>query len=676
MNLTTINYNAFGMPTSIKDPNNNTTTLMYENTGKPSELTKITDPLNNTFSIAYNNLGMPEKITDAKGNVTMYNYDATGRVTTVAEPLGGSTRYFYDNRGNLALLIDAKNNMIRYEYDDRDRITKMTDQLGRAETYTYYRGSEITPTTGDNLKSITDRKGQTRTYNQYDPMNRLKKITYQDNSFTEYTYDLAGRVDYINDSISGFIDPTYNDFGCTTCTGRGLDRISKETTPLGTIDYTYDKAGRRISMTVAGQNVVNYVYDNAGRMTSISQKIGNSTRTYPLTYDNASRRTSLQIPISTKNKFVTTTYGYDTANRLLSMLQQGPSATIENLLYEYDPNSNRTKYTRNAVQPTRTGVDSATYDDANEMLTFKPASSTQRNMAYDNNGNMRSVTNNCGTTNYAWNARNQLVGISGFTSACGALTASFKYDALGRRIEKTINGITTRYLYDGLDIIQEKNQSGAVTANYIRTLNIDEPLTRIKTDGTIRHYVTDALGSVIALTDDTGVVRTTYTYDPFGNATISGEVSDNPFQYTGRENDGTGLYYYRARYYNPDLQRFISEDPIGLTGGDVNYFAYVGNSPVNFTDPEGTNPIQWFMCGRYVDKYMKARAECLKEQKDDSVECYIEYDDKYGGVSDFSNNLNCICSKMGYDSNGYSECVKTYYKCIKPGIQFPPKPTR
>jgi RHS repeat-associated protein len=133
--------------------------------------------------------------------------------------------------------------------------------------------------------------------------------------------------------------------------------------------------------------------------------------------------------------------------------------------------------------------------------------------------------------------------------------------------------VTTRYLYDGLDIIQERNASGAVTANYIRTLNIDEPLTRIK--GTvIRHYVTDALGSVIGLTDDTGVLRTTYTYDPFGNVTVSGEASDNPFQYTGRENDGTGLYYYRARYYSPELQRFISEDPIGLEGGDVNFYLY------------------------------------------------------------------------------------------------------
>lgn len=209
-----------------------------------------------------------------------------------------------------------------------------------------------------------------------------------------------------------------------------------------------------------------------------------------------------------------------------------------------------------------------------------------KNMTYDNNGNLATVTNSCGTTTYTWDARNRLVGISGYKPDCTALTASFKYDAVGRRIEKTINGTTTKYLYDGLDIIQEKNQSGTVTANYIRTLSIDEPVTRV-TGSTVRHYVKDALGSIIALTDDTGVVKTTYRYDPFGNVSVTGEASDNPLQYTGRENDGTGLYYYRARYYSPELQRFISEDPIGLLGGDVNYFAYVGNNPVNFVDPLG-----------------------------------------------------------------------------------------
>ncbi len=219
------------------------------------------------------------------------------------------------------------------------------------------------------------------------------------------------------------------------------------------------------------------------------------------------------------------------------------------------------------------------------MLAFTPASSSAKNMIYDNNGNLSSVTNSCGMTTYTRDVRNRLVGISGYKSDCTTLTASFKYDAIGRRIEKTISGVNIKYLYDGLDVIQEIQ--GTSKTNYIRTLNIDEPLTRIKADGTIRHYVRDALGSIIALTDDSGVVKTTYTYDPFGNVTVSGEASDNPFQYTGRENDGTGLYYYRARYYSPDLQRFISEDPIGFNGGSINFFSYVNNDPVNETDPYG-----------------------------------------------------------------------------------------
>ena len=98
-------------------------------------------------------------------------------------------------------------------------------------------------------------------------------------------------------------------------------------------------------------------------------------------------------------------------------------------------------------------------------------------------------------------------------------------------------------------------------------------------------YHTDALGSVLALTDQTGTVQTSYRYDPFGNTTVTG-TSTNPFQYTGRENDGTGLYYYRARYYSPTLQRFLGEDPIGFESG-FNLYTYVDNSPVNYVDWDG-----------------------------------------------------------------------------------------
>lgn len=96
----------------------------------------------------------------------------------------------------------------------------------------------------------------------------------------------------------------------------------------------------------------------------------------------------------------------------------------------------------------------------------------------------------------------------------------------------------------------------------------------------------------MALTDGAGTVHTEYTYAPFGETTRTGTVATNPFQFTGRESDGTGLYYYRARYYHPILQRFMSEDPIGFAGGDVNLYAYVGDSPVNFVDPWGLDRLE------------------------------------------------------------------------------------
>ena len=247
----------------------------------------------------------------------------------------------------------------------------------------------------------------------------------------------------------------------------------------------------------------------------------------------------------------------------------------------YDANGNRITMNRPSVNlPLPNSVSNTSYNEANQMLSFN-----DKNIVYDNNGNMTSVTNTCGTTTYTWDVRNRLVGISGFNTDCSPLTASFKYDVLGSRIEKTINGVTTQYLYDGVDIIQEK-QNGTVTANYIRGLNIDEPLARI-TQNAVRLYMTDALGSVIALTDENGIVKTTYSYDPFGNTTVSGESSDNRFQFAGRENDGTSHLFERYRYYSLELLRYISQDPIGIAGGDVNYYVRVGNNPVNRIDPYG-----------------------------------------------------------------------------------------
>lgn len=235
----------------------------------------------------------------------------------------------------------------------------------------------------------------------------------------------------------------------------------------------------------------------------------------------------------------------------------------------YDATSNRVSLTRNngTASLLPNAVASAIYDAANEQTAFAGTTLT-----YDSNGNLT----NDGVNTYHWDARNRLIGISGGTSA------TFTYDALDRRIAKTINGATSTFQYDGADVVTE---SGTTNASYLSTLNIDEPIVRQTSTGN-EYYHADDLGSTLALTNDAGTVTTTYTYGPFGTTTING-TSTNPFQFTGRENDSNGLYYYRARYYSPSQSRFLSEDPLEFDAGDPNLYAYVFNNPTNFIDPTG-----------------------------------------------------------------------------------------
>jgi RHS repeat-associated protein len=213
-------------------------------------------------------------------------------------------------------------------------------------------------------------------------------------------------------------------------------------------------------------------------------------------------------------------------------------------------------------------VNLTAYDANNELTTWGTA-----NLFYDTNGNMTSD----GTHSYTWDARNRLKQID------LGNTASFTYDPFGRRATKSIVGTGTTFLYDGANPVQEVI-GGTNTANSLSG-GIDEVFQRTDSAGA-RSFLTDPLGSTLALTDSTGTVQTSYSFEPFGNTTVSGSAATNSFAYTGRELDATGLDFYRARYYNPQLQRFISEDPIGFNGG-INVYAYALDNPISFIDPLG-----------------------------------------------------------------------------------------
>ena len=547
-------YDSLGNLERVKDANNNETTYTSNAQGQPltvatpagttqfvyefGDLASVIDPMGNATNRGFDAIGRLQSMTSPLGLTTSYAYDNLNRMTGVTDPLNGLTQFGYDPNSNLLSVSDAKapSGVTAYTYDDRNRLQTRADPLLKSESYVY--------DAARNLTLFRDRKLQATTYT-YDALNRRTNATYADGSSTTYTYDKGNRLTQVNDSMAGLITRGYD----------GLDRLTSEQTPQGTVGYTYDNASRRATMTVPGQALISYTYDNANRLTQITQ--GSSIVQFG--YDTSNRRTSLTLPNG-----ILVEYTYDAASRITSITyKQNGTTLLGDLTYEYDKAGNRTKIGGSWA---RTGmpepITSTSYDANNRQLTFG-----DKTLAYDDNGNLQSITDSNGTTLYSWNARNQLVGISG-----PSVNANFMYDGAGRREKKTINGSLTEFLYDGVNPVQET--SGAtVLANVLAGLRMDEFFTGNDVGaGTNNSLLTDPLGSVLALADSAGAVQTEYTYEPFGKATATGILSTNPFQFTSRENDATGLYYYRNRYYHPGLQRFVSEDPIGFAGRDYNLY--------------------------------------------------------------------------------------------------------
>ena len=544
---TSIAYNAFGQPTSVTDAPGNRTSFAYDADGN---LITTTDAVGNRTQRAYDAVSRLSALTEPRGFTTQFGYDPLNRVTQITDALNGLTAFGYDPNGNLLSVTDANNQTTTYTYDTMDRLAIRKDALNRQETYGY--------DLNGNLNVFTDRKNQVGTFT-YDALNRRTRADYADGRFTTFAYDAMGRLISAMDALAGRIDFSYD----------VLDRLIQEISPQAAVAYAYDALGRRTTMTVSGLAPVTYQYDAASRLVQVAW----GSFVVTIGYDAAGRRISL-----TYSNGTSTSYTYDAASRVTSINHTFGLSTVEGLTYTYDAAGNRTGINRaNGPATLLPQPVTAAYDAANQLIQFNGLPVT-----HDANGNMTSD----GTNTYTWDARNRLIARTG-----PGLSESFVYDALGRRISKTINGVTTTFLYDGNDIIAEM-QGGAITAFYLRGLNIDEPFIRITATGN-EYYHTDALGSVLALTNDAGQVTTTYAYEPFGRTQITG-TSSNPFQFTGRENDQPvlsgvegGLYYYRGRYYSPGLQRFISADPIGLYGGDINFYAYVGNNPTTFIDLDG-----------------------------------------------------------------------------------------
>jgi RHS repeat-associated protein len=227
-------------------------------------------------------------------------------------------------------------------------------------------------------------------------------------------------------------------------------------------------------------------------------------------------------------------------------------------------------------------------------------------IAIDANGNTLSDPSG---KSYTWDFENRLT--QAVVPGTNGGTTTFKYDPFGRRIQKSGPLGTTNYLYDRKNILETTDQTGNELAHYADTLNVDEILSEF-ISGTTSFYERDGLGSVTSLSGSSGALANTYTYDSFGKLTASTGTLTSPFQYTGREFDSeTGVYYYRARYYDSAVGRFLSEDPIRFAGGG-DFYRYAFNDPTAFRDPLGLCPLSGSPKD-LIEKANDAFVQCVSE---------------------------------------------------------------
>ena len=513
------------------------TQYTYDSVGN---LVKTIENLNTTregkTENVYDNLGRIINSTDAESGTAKYEYDRLGNVSAQIDPNGGRTEYTYDNMGRLTETINPIGGTKTYTYDDVGQLASQKNARGQETTYEYYKNGWI--------KSFTDELGT-----------------------VSYTYDGNGNVLTVTDE-NGTITREYDN----------MNRVTKYTDFRGnTIEYSYDQLGNLVALTYPGGRVVRYTYYKTGNVKTVTDWDGKVTF---FEYDgNGSLTKTSRADGSVEERT------YDANGRLVTIVDKNGENVINQKVYSYDESGNVTEIS-SSDGTTMDGLTSSEmkYNENNQLIEYNG-----EEVKYDADGNMIYGPLNGKMAEFEYDCRNRLVSAGGI---------SYEYDAENNRISQTENGAKTEYVVDSnsssLTRILTAEKEGDTTyyiygIGLIAQENGNEYL--------IYHF--NNIGSTEAVTNIDGEIVETFDYGPYGEL-LSENKCGIMFLYNGElgvATDSNGLYYMRARYYNPEIKRFINQDV--MTGSIVNTptlnrYAYVNGNPISLNDPFGLSPfLNW-----------------------------------------------------------------------------------
>jgi RHS repeat-associated protein len=557
-------------------------------------------------------------VTDADSRVTTTTYDGADRVSLVTDPVLRQSLTTYDPAGNVLTEtrgLGTQNNAVYATYTygadneklsvyDANGATHITnyvyDGFNRPATTTYPDGSTESVTSYDansNIISRTNRADQVFGYT-YDALNRMATEVIPAYGSTSadtirYSYDLGGRTTELSGTDGRVIVSQYDTAGRVIHAKTIMPGFAETTT-----EYTLDANSNRTKLIWPDGYYATYTFDTLNRMSVVKDSTGVTLATY--TYDPYSRRTNLAYGAS-----ASMAYGYTAAGDLTSLTLAMAGTANDNAWTLGYSNAHQlaseaasiTAYKWQPACTTSPCTDAyATVNTLNQYPTVTPSGGSAQTQTFDGNGNLTGD----GTFVYSYDPKNRLV------SACkpdcsggSALVATYAYDPLGRREEKSGAGVTTTYfLNDGADEIAEYNSADAVTVRYVPGPVVDDPIAMVPASGTTELFYSDHHGSIVATSDASGnLIEGPFTYDSFGNCFVGTSscttlTGGEPFKYTGQYFDvETGLYYYRSRYYDPLKGRFLQPDGVGYKS-DLNLYAYVLNDPTDRIDPSG-KIVEW-----------------------------------------------------------------------------------